>query len=104
MPRLPGSTSISYRFVSMRARGHSISRLPLPRSRRNRRLTSASLDVDFGHDPVGHLARTGVLPPGRGLAETHKLLRGAGFAGHLFSPMGGLITKQARGKRKNLGA
>ena len=31
---------------------------------RNRGLTSASLDVDFGHDPVGHLARTGVLPPG----------------------------------------
>ncbi|MGH6852388.1 MAG: methylmalonyl-CoA mutase family protein, partial [Methylocella sp.] len=35
---------------------------------RNRRLTPASLDVDFGHDPVGHLARTGVLPQGHGVA------------------------------------
>jgi methylmalonyl-CoA mutase len=51
---------------------------------RNRSLTSASLDVDFGHDPVGHLARTGVLPPGRGLAEMHQHLRDAGFAGHLL--------------------
>jgi len=39
---------------------------------RNRSLTSASLDVDFGHDPVGHLARTGVLPPRRGVAEMNK--------------------------------
>ncbi|HEX3496706.1 MAG TPA: methylmalonyl-CoA mutase family protein, partial [Methylocella sp.] len=47
---------------------------------RNRRLTSAILDVDFGHDQVGNLARTGVLLSGRDVAEMHKLLRGAGYA------------------------
>ncbi|MGI8569006.1 MAG: methylmalonyl-CoA mutase family protein [Methylocella sp.] len=70
---------------------------------RNRRLTSASLDVDFGHDPVGHLARTGVLPPGRGVAEMHKLLRDAGFAGHLFLADGRPYHEAGAGEAQELG-
>jgi methylmalonyl-CoA mutase len=70
---------------------------------RNRRLTSASLDVDFGHDPVGHLARTGVLPPGRGVAEMHKLLREAGCAGHLFLADGRPYHEAGAGDTQELG-
>jgi methylmalonyl-CoA mutase len=70
---------------------------------RNRRLTSASLDVDFGHDPVGHLARTGVLPPGRGVAEMHKLLRRAGFAGHLLLADGRPYHEAGAGEAQELG-
>ncbi|HEX3496809.1 MAG TPA: methylmalonyl-CoA mutase subunit beta, partial [Methylocella sp.] len=70
---------------------------------RNRRLTSAILDVDFGHDPVGHLAWTGVLPPGRGVAEMHKLLRGAGFAGHLFLADGRPYHEAGAGEAQELG-
>ena len=70
---------------------------------RNRRLTSASLDVDFGHDPVGHLARTGVLPAGRGVAEMHKLLRDAGFAGHLFVADGRPYHEAGAGEAQELG-
>ncbi len=70
---------------------------------RNRRLTSASLDVDFGHDPVGHLARTGVLPAGRGVAEMHKLLRGAGFAGHLLLADGRPYHEAGAGEAQELG-
>lgn len=51
---------------------------------RQRRLTSAALDCDFGHDPIGLLARSGSLPRLSGLAEAHALLREAGFAGHLM--------------------
>jgi methylmalonyl-CoA mutase len=69
---------------------------------RNRGLTSASLDVDFGHDPVGHLARTGVLPLGRGVAETHKLLRDAGFAGHLFLADGRPYHEAGAGEAQEL--
>ncbi|MFZ0496682.1 MAG: methylmalonyl-CoA mutase family protein [Methylocella sp.] len=70
---------------------------------RNRSLTSASLDVDFGHDPVGHLARTGVLPPRRGLAEMHELLRGAGFAGHLLLADGRPYHEAGAGEAQELG-
>jgi methylmalonyl-CoA mutase len=70
---------------------------------RNRRLTSASLDVDFGHDPVGHFARTGVLPPGRGVAEMHKLLRNAGFAGHLLLADGRPYHEAGAGEAQELG-
>ncbi|MGB6175133.1 MAG: methylmalonyl-CoA mutase subunit beta [Methylocella sp.] len=70
---------------------------------RNRSLTSASLDVDFGHDPVGHLARTGILPPGRGVAEMHKLLRGAGFAGHLLLADGRPYHEAGAGEAQELG-
>ncbi len=70
---------------------------------RNRRFTSASLDVDFGHDPVGHLARTGILPPVRGVAEVHKLLRGAGFAGHLLLADGRPYHEAGAGEAQELG-
>ena len=70
---------------------------------RRRSLASASLDVDFGHDPVGHLARSGVLPPGRGVAEMHKLLRGAGFAGHLFLADGRPYHEAGAGEAQELG-
>jgi methylmalonyl-CoA mutase len=71
---------------------------------RNRRLTSASLDVDFGHDPVGHLARTGALPPSarRGVAEMHKL-RDAGFAGHLLLADGRPYHEAGAGEAQELG-
>ncbi|MGH6869051.1 MAG: methylmalonyl-CoA mutase subunit beta, partial [Methylocella sp.] len=70
---------------------------------RNRRLTSAILDVDFGHDPVGHLARTGVLPLARGVAEMHKLLRDAGFAGHLYLADGRPYHEAGAGEAQELG-
>jgi methylmalonyl-CoA mutase len=70
---------------------------------RKRSLTSASLDVDFGHDPVGHLARTGVLPPGRGVAEVHKHLRDAGFAGHLLLADGRPYHEAGAGEAQELG-
>jgi methylmalonyl-CoA mutase len=70
---------------------------------RKRCLTSASLDVDFDHDPVGHLARTGVLPPGRGVAEMHKLLRDAGFAGHLLLADGRPYHEAGAGEAQELG-
>ncbi|MGH6796715.1 MAG: methylmalonyl-CoA mutase family protein, partial [Methylocella sp.] len=70
---------------------------------RNRRLTPASLDVDFGHDPVGHLARTGDLPPGPGVAEVQKLLRGAGFAGHLLLADGRPYHEAGAGEAQELG-
>jgi methylmalonyl-CoA mutase len=70
---------------------------------RNRSLTSASLDVDFGHDPVGNLARTGVLPLGRDVAEMHKLLRDAGFAGHLLLADGRPYHEAGAGEAQELG-
>jgi methylmalonyl-CoA mutase len=68
------------------------------------RLTSAALDVDFGHDPIGHLARTGCLPsePSRGLRETLSLLRGAGFAGHLLLADGRPYHEAGAGKAQEL--
>jgi methylmalonyl-CoA mutase len=69
----------------------------------NRRLTSASLDVDFGHDPVGNFARTGVLPLGRDVAEMHKVLRDAGFAGHLFLADGRPYHEAGAGEAQELG-
>jgi methylmalonyl-CoA mutase len=70
---------------------------------RNRSLTSASLDVDFGHDPAGNLARTGVLPAGCAVAEMHKLLRGAGFAGHLLLADGRPYHEAGAGEAQELG-
>jgi methylmalonyl-CoA mutase len=70
----------------------------------NRRLTSAALDVDFGHDPLGHLARSGILlnDPARGLRETHALLRGAGFAGHLLLADGRPYHEAGAGEAQEL--
>jgi methylmalonyl-CoA mutase len=70
---------------------------------RTRSLTSASLDVDFGHDPVGHVARTGVFPAGRAVAEMHKLLRRAGFAGHLLLADGRPYHEAGAGEAQELG-
>ncbi|MGH6843044.1 MAG: methylmalonyl-CoA mutase family protein, partial [Methylocella sp.] len=69
---------------------------------RNRHLTSASLDVDFGHDPVGHLARMGALAPGRGAAEMHKHLREGGFAGHLLLADGRPYHEAGAGEAQEL--
>jgi methylmalonyl-CoA mutase len=68
------------------------------------RLTSAALDVDFGHDPIGHLARTGCLPAEafRGLRETPPLLRAAGFAGHLLLADGRPYHEAGAGEAQEL--
>ena len=71
---------------------------------RARRLTSAALDVDFGHDPIGNIARSGVLPgdPARGLRETQALLRGAGFSGHLMLADGRPYHEAGAGEAQEL--
>jgi methylmalonyl-CoA mutase len=69
---------------------------------RERRLTSAALDIDFGHDPAGHLARTGALLPWRGVAETHRLLRDTGFAGHLMLADGRPYHEAGAGEAQEL--
>jgi methylmalonyl-CoA mutase len=71
---------------------------------RARRLTSATLDVDFGHDPIGHFARSGHLPddPARGVRETHALLRGAGLAGHLLLADGRPYHEAGAGEAQEL--
>jgi methylmalonyl-CoA mutase len=71
---------------------------------RDRRLTSAKLDVDFGHDPLGHFARSGLLSgnPQRGLRETHALLRAAGFAGHLMLADGRPYHEAGAGEAQEL--
>jgi methylmalonyl-CoA mutase len=53
---------------------------------RERGLTSAALDADFGHDPIGQLARSGSFSAGTAgnLREIRTLLRNAGFSGHLM--------------------
>jgi methylmalonyl-CoA mutase len=53
---------------------------------RERGLTSAALDLDFGHDPIGQLARSGSFSAGTAgnLREIRTLLRNAGFSGHLM--------------------
>jgi methylmalonyl-CoA mutase len=67
-----------------------------------RRLTSAALDVDFGHDPVGHMARSGALLSSPSTAEMHRLLREAGFAGHLFLADGRPYHEAGAGEAQEL--
>jgi len=71
---------------------------------RDRRLTTAALDVDFGHDPFGQLARSDLLPaePARGLRETQALLRGAGFAGRLMLADGRVYHEAGAGEAQEL--
>jgi methylmalonyl-CoA mutase len=71
---------------------------------RARRLTSATLDADFGHDPIGHLARSGSLSssPAGHLRETHTLLRSAGFAGHLLLADGRPYHEAGAGEAQEL--
>jgi methylmalonyl-CoA mutase len=70
----------------------------------NRRLTSAALDVDFGHDPIGQFARSGLLPndPAEGLRETHARLRAAGFTGHLLLADGRIFHEAGAGEAQEL--
>ncbi|HUB65417.1 MAG TPA: methylmalonyl-CoA mutase subunit beta [Methylocella sp.] len=72
---------------------------------RDRRLTSAALDVDFGYDPIGQIARSGRSPanPARGLRDTHALLRGAGFAGHFLLADGRPYHEAGAGEAHELG-
>ncbi len=69
-----------------------------------RGLTSAALDVDFGHDPIGHLARSGSLSasPAAHLRETHTLLRNAGFGGRLMLADGRPYHEAGAGEAQEL--
>jgi methylmalonyl-CoA mutase len=67
-----------------------------------RRLTSASLNIDFGFDPIGYLARCGRLPPGGGIGEMHRLLRDSGFAGHLLLADGRPYHEAGAGEAQEL--
>jgi methylmalonyl-CoA mutase len=69
-----------------------------------RRLTSAALDVDFGHDPIGDLARSGSLSssPAGHLREKHRLLRFAGFVGHLLLADGRPYHEAGAGEAQEL--
>jgi methylmalonyl-CoA mutase len=71
---------------------------------RARCLTAAALDVDFGHDPIGHLARSGSLScgPAGCLRETHTLLRDTGFAGHLLLADGRPYHEAGAGEAQEL--
>lgn len=71
---------------------------------RDRRLTSAALDVDFGHDPIGQFARTGLRPagPAQSLRKTLTALRGAGFMGHLFLADGRVYHEAGAGEAQEL--
>ncbi|WP_407341147.1 methylmalonyl-CoA mutase family protein [Methylocapsa polymorpha] len=76
---------------------------------RKRRLTSAALDIDFGHDPIGHFARSGVPAAafaeiGREAAEASKVLRDAGFAGRLMLADGRPYHEAGAGEAQELAA
>jgi methylmalonyl-CoA mutase len=72
-----------------------------------RRLTSAALDVDFGHDPIGTFARSGRLRSapdaiGRDAGATSRSLRGAGFSGRLFLADGRPYHEAGAGEAQEL--
>jgi methylmalonyl-CoA mutase len=74
---------------------------------RDRRLGSASLDMDIGHDPIGSFARSGTLPStpeaiGRDGAATSHLLRESGFSGHLFLADGRPYHEAGAGEAQEL--
>ena len=71
---------------------------------KSRRLTSAELDVDFGHDPIGHFARSGRLRAGalQGSREMLTLLRSNGFTGHLFLADGRPYHEAGAGEAQEL--
>lgn len=70
----------------------------------DRRLTSALLDIDAGHDPIGVFARSGLwADPSEGsLREAHALLRGAGFAGRLLLADGRPYHEAGAGEAQEL--
>ncbi len=72
-----------------------------------RRLTSAALDVDLGHDPIGAFARSGMLAwtpdtIGRDAAATSHLLRESGFCGHIFLADGRPYHEAGAGEAQEL--
>jgi methylmalonyl-CoA mutase len=74
----------------------------------DRRLTSAALDIDLGHDPMGCLARSGRLPVapeaiGRAGATTSRTLRDRGFSGRLFLADGRAYHEAGAGEAQELG-
>jgi methylmalonyl-CoA mutase len=74
---------------------------------RDRRLASASLDMDLGHDPIGAFARSGTLPYapdaiGHDGAATSRLLRESGFSGHLFLADGRPYHEAGAGEAQEL--
>ncbi|MCI0737230.1 MAG: methylmalonyl-CoA mutase subunit beta [Beijerinckiaceae bacterium] len=71
---------------------------------KERGLTSATLDVDFGYDPAGQLARSGALAAdyARDLRETRVRLRDAGFAGHFFLADGRPYHEAGAGEAQEL--
>ncbi len=71
---------------------------------RARRLTAASLDVDFGYDPLGELARSGTSPSRQAgeLRAAHELLRGSGFTGRLLLADGRPYHEAGAGEAQEL--
>jgi methylmalonyl-CoA mutase len=76
---------------------------------RKRRLTAASLEVDFGHDPIGHAALSGepaaaLAEIGREAGAASKALRDAGFAGSLMLADGRPYHEAGAGPAQELAA
>ncbi|WP_051335385.1 methylmalonyl-CoA mutase family protein [Methylocapsa acidiphila] len=76
---------------------------------RRRRLASAALDVDFGHDPIGDLARSGASARpmseiGQNAAEMSRRLRDTGFAGRLMLADGRPYHEAGAGEAQELAA
>jgi len=69
---------------------------------RDRRLTTAALDVDFGHDPFGQFARSGLLPPSlHAVAGDSGAVARRRVCGRLMLADGGSIKRRAPEKHKN---
>lgn len=73
----------------------------------DRRLTSAALDVDFGHDPIGCFSRVGALGAtpehlGREAAAILALLRDHGFTGRLLLADGRPYHEAGAGESQEL--
>lgn len=72
---------------------------------RRRRLTAAALDIDFGHDPIGHSARTGARAEfAPETADASKALRDAGFVGRLMIADGRPYHEAGAGEAQELAA
>ncbi|MBO0734007.1 MAG: methylmalonyl-CoA mutase subunit beta [Methylocapsa sp.] len=71
---------------------------------RERRLTSAALDIDFGYDPIGDtaLSRPLCARPAGSLREIHALLRDAGFSGRLLLADGRPYHEAGAGEAQEL--
>jgi methylmalonyl-CoA mutase len=74
---------------------------------RQTRLTTAALDIDLGHDPIGDFARSGALLSapkliGGDAAAMSRSLRSSGFAGHLFLADGRPYHEAGAGEAQEL--